>query len=118
MKKALIALLACAVLSGCATMPYQKMEDVIFAPDSYASQNGRDLALKYKTNLEDIYNMVEAKYYPMEVVFIPKQHGIGFVKCPDGEKKAYLGMFVSLYSMVFNRSFSASLTSSRLCNYF
>ena len=71
MKKVFIALLACAVLNGCATLGTpQKLEDATGSLDSYTSQKGRDLAVKYKANLENIFNMVEAKYSPSEVAFM------------------------------------------------
>ena len=92
-------LLACLMLSGCATMGAPKKFDEVTLPiESYQTQLGRDLAIKYLPNMENIYDTIRAQYG--NSVDFPDKLGLGFTK--DVDEKGYFSVQVIMNYMIFN----------------
>jgi len=120
MRHASFLVMSCLIFAGCAAsapfgmkktsapaftpeeviVPPLTMEEVIVPSSAYSTETGRALAIKYETNLQNIFLNIRIKYYP-ELKFAPisvlnnmASGGIGFFRPSDD--KRFLGVQVYL----------------------
>ena len=106
MRQASLLVMGCLIFAGCAgsdpfklkktnvsplttgevTVPPLTMEEVIVPPSAYSTETEKALAIKYETNLQNIFLNIRIKYYP-ELKFAPisvldnmASGGIGFFR--------------------------------------
>lgn len=101
-KNTLLVFISIMFLSGCATMAVpKKMENVIMSDINYTTDEGRVLASKYKSSIENVFNIIRSKYNCSELEFFDNT-GIGFYRMPkDNSNNAYFGMQVGA-NLIFN----------------
>jgi hypothetical protein len=121
MRHASLLVMCCLITAGCAAstpfsrikkafapplipeeviVPPLTMKEVIVPPSAYSTETGKALAIKYETNLQNIFLNIRIKYYP-ELKFAPisvlnnmASGGIGFFRPSDDNR--FLGVQVYL----------------------
>lgn len=120
MRHASLLVICCLIFVGCAAsapfgmkkaiappltpekaiVPPLTTEEVIVPPSAYSTETGKALAIKYETNLQNIFLNIRIKYYP-ELKFAPisvldnmASGGIGFFQPSDDNR--FLGVQVYL----------------------